>query len=202
MLLYTNDSTRLYKELESRYLFIFIFPLQRKHTEYISASEEYCNHIQSVHWHSSAANGNRFNLVPCYPTVFKRGPQLPWPQSQAQQFPRWRPAHKRGGPVECLEEFGRWARPFYNEPLAQKLLVMLSSHAMGNMLYLCHEKPLVGWPFLMQAHILRRFLLTIKCLSLNIFRSSFFQLTAQCASNCTTEWNAADLYYYLNYFPN
>ncbi len=42
---YTSPSQGLYKELESRYLFIFIFPLQRKHTEYISASGD--NHIQS-----------------------------------------------------------------------------------------------------------------------------------------------------------
>ncbi len=76
----------------------------------------------------------------------------------------------------------------YNELLAQKLLVMLFSQAMGNMLYLCHEKPLIGCPLLMQAHVLRRFLLTLKCLSLNFFfRARFFKLTAQCASNCTTE---------------
>lgn len=100
-------------------------------------------------WDPWAANWNRFPFVPCYLTVFKRGPQLPWPQSQAQQFPRWRPAHQRGGPVERLEEFGRWARLFHNEPLAQK--------AVSHGLLTCtveyvvpfNEKRLISWPLLM-----------------------------------------------------
>ena len=47
-------------------------------------------------------------LSPVNLTVPEGGSKLPWPQGQAQHFPRGRPVHHSGGPVEHMEGLRRY----------------------------------------------------------------------------------------------